>query len=43
VGELLEKVESRRKPGYRRIKIKIKPGHDLELVAAIRAAIPTCR
>jgi O-succinylbenzoate synthase len=40
VGELLEKVAVEKEAGYRRIKIKIKPGHDLELVCAIRAAHP---
>jgi O-succinylbenzoate synthase len=40
VGELLEKVEVEKEAGYRRIKIKIKPGHDLELVSAIRALHP---
>ncbi len=40
VAELLEKVAVEKAAGYRRIKIKIKPGHDLELVAAIRALHP---
>jgi O-succinylbenzoate synthase len=39
-GDLLEKVALEKEAGYRRIKIKIKPGHDLELVAAIRARHP---
>ncbi|MEN3332994.1 MAG: o-succinylbenzoate synthase [Blastocatellia bacterium] len=33
---LLEKVERELAAGYQRIKIKIKPGRDVELVAAIR-------
>jgi O-succinylbenzoate synthase len=40
VGDLLAKVAEEKAAGYRRIKIKIKPGHDLELVSAIRALHP---
>ena len=40
VGDLLEKVAAEREAGYRRVKIKIKPGHDRELVSAIRALHP---
>jgi o-succinylbenzoate synthase len=36
VGELLERVRRFLGEGYRRIKIKIEPGHDVELVGAIR-------
>jgi O-succinylbenzoate synthase len=36
VPELLDRVEAERAAGYRRIKIKIKPGRDLALVQAIR-------
>jgi O-succinylbenzoate synthase len=36
VGALLERVRVEREAGYRRIKIKIKPGWDLEPVEAIR-------
>ncbi len=35
--ELLARVERFLGEGYRRIKIKIEPGHDVELVSAIRA------
>jgi O-succinylbenzoate synthase len=35
--QLLEKVEQERAAGYQRIKIKIKPGWDIEAVARIRA------
>lgn len=35
--QLLEKVEKERAAGYRRIKIKIKPGWDIEAVERIRA------
>jgi len=37
---LLEKVEREHAAGYQRVKIKIKPGKDLKLVAAIRARYP---
>lgn len=37
---LLAKVEAELAAGYRRIKIKIKPGRDRELVAALRARWP---
>src|SRR5262245_30728482 len=37
---LLEKVETEVAAGYRRIKIKIKPGHDRDLVQAIRGRFP---
>jgi o-succinylbenzoate synthase len=40
VDELLEKVSRELDRGYQRIKIKIKPGHDVELVEAIRARHP---
>jgi O-succinylbenzoate synthase len=35
-SQLLDRVERFLKEGYRRIKIKIEPGHDVELVRAIR-------
>jgi O-succinylbenzoate synthase len=37
VSDLLVRVERFRREGYRRIKIKIEPGSDVELVRAIRA------
>ena len=41
---LLDKVEAEVAAGYRRVKVKIKPGRDLALVAAIRAPLPArCR
>jgi len=40
VGALLDKVAAEKEAGYRRIKIKIKPGHDRELVSAIRGRYP---
>jgi O-succinylbenzoate synthase len=38
---LVEKVEAEVAAGYRRIKIKIKPGHDRALVSAVRARFPS--
>jgi O-succinylbenzoate synthase len=39
-GALLERVAVEAAAGYRRVKIKIKPGHDLDLVEAVRARHP---
>lgn len=39
-GELVKKVESYLNEGYKRIKIKIAPGSDIELVKAIRNNFP---
>lgn len=38
--ELVEKVTQELESGYQRIKIKIKPGHDIELVKTLRAYFP---
>lgn len=38
---LLEKIARELENGYQRIKIKIKPGRDLELVAAVRESMPS--
>jgi len=38
--ELLERVEGFLAQGYRRVKIKIKPGWDVEVVRAVRRAFP---
>ena len=38
--ELVERVRIELAAGYRRIKIKIKPGWDVEAVTAVRAAFP---
>ena len=38
----LEQVELHLKQGYRRIKLKIKPGHDLGIVRAVRRQFPEC-
>jgi O-succinylbenzoate synthase len=40
VEETLERVHSHVQQGYRRIKLKIKPGHDAALVEAVRRAFP---
>ncbi|PYS53571.1 MAG: o-succinylbenzoate synthase [Acidobacteria bacterium] len=40
IDRLLEKIDTEVKAGYRRIKIKIKPGWDLEVVRQARAAFP---
>lgn len=37
---LLDGVRQELAAGYQRVKIKIKPGHDLELVKAVRAEFP---
>jgi len=42
-GALVEKVKREVEDGYQRIKIKIKPGHDLALVQAVRAQFPDIR
>jgi o-succinylbenzoate synthase len=41
--ELLERVRTEVQAGYRRIKIKIKPGWEAEPVSAIRAGFPEVR
>jgi o-succinylbenzoate synthase len=43
IPALLEKVEKELAAGYQRIKIKIKPGRDVELVAAIRERHPNIK
>lgn len=39
-NEVLAAVDEAVKAGYRRVKIKIKPGHDVQVVKAVRAAHP---
>jgi O-succinylbenzoate synthase len=41
IDRLLEVIQHELRDGYRRIKIKIKPGWDVEVVRAVRAAFPT--
>jgi O-succinylbenzoate synthase len=40
VNQTLEVIESYLDEGYRRIKLKIRPGHDLQLAQVARAAFP---
>jgi len=40
LAALLAKVEAEVAAGYRRVKIKIKPGHDLQLVEVLRERFP---
>ena len=40
IDQLLNIVRANISAGYRRIKIKIRPGHDLELVKAVRSEFP---
>jgi|SRR5437868_3300077 len=40
-AQLIEKIRREVERGYQRIKIKIKPGSDIELVKAVRAEFPT--
>lgn len=40
VGSLLELIERELEAGYRRIKIKIKPGRDVDVVRAVRKRFP---
>ena len=40
IDKLLANIEAELKSGYRRIKIKIKPGWDVEVVRQVRAAFP---
>ena len=40
VADLLERVDRYAAQGYRRVKIKIEPGWDIEPVAAVRARFP---
>jgi o-succinylbenzoate synthase len=41
IGGLLEKVSREIENGYQRIKIKIKPGKDIELVERVRSRFPS--
>jgi O-succinylbenzoate synthase len=42
-GELLEKIETELAAGYQRIKIKIKPGWDVNIVEQVRRRFPDIR
>lgn len=41
VPQLIEKIRTELEAGYQRIKIKIKPGWDLDVIAAVRAEFPS--
>jgi len=43
VEDTLDRVKSHHAPGYKRIKLKIMPGHDVAMVRAVRAAFPDVR
>jgi len=43
IDTLLAKIDTELKAGYRRIKIKIKPGWDVEVLREVRAAFPDIR
>jgi O-succinylbenzoate synthase len=43
VPQLLETIEKEVAAGYQRIKIKIKPGRDIDVVRAVRKAFPNIR
>ena len=40
IENTIERVRSHHALGYKRIKLKIMPGHDVEMVSAVRAAFP---
>jgi o-succinylbenzoate synthase len=42
-GSLVKRVEEELRSGYQRVKLKIKPGKDLEFVAAVRKEFPKIR
>ncbi len=43
VEELLERIQSALDAGYQRVKIKIKPGWDVDVVARVRQRFPSIR
>ncbi|WP_026909225.1 o-succinylbenzoate synthase [Paucisalibacillus globulus] len=40
IGDLLEEIEGFLEQGYKRIKLKIKPGHDVDMLRQVRATFP---
>jgi O-succinylbenzoate synthase len=40
VEETVKRAVAHQELGYKRIKLKIKPGHDVAVVAAVRKALP---
>jgi o-succinylbenzoate synthase len=43
VPQLLQKIETELKAGYQRIKMKIKPGWDVDVIREVRNAFPSIR
>ena len=43
IDDTVVRVADHHRQGYKRIKLKIKPGHDIALVRAVRAAFPDIR
>jgi o-succinylbenzoate synthase len=43
VSQLLEKIECELSAGYQRIKMKIKPGWDVDVIAQVRERFPTIK
>ncbi|MGA7414076.1 MAG: o-succinylbenzoate synthase [Bryobacteraceae bacterium] len=43
VPQLLQKIETELKAGYQRIKMKIKPGWDVDVIREVRSAFPSIR
>jgi O-succinylbenzoate synthase len=43
IAETLDRVASHHDQGYKRIKLKVRPGHDIDLVQAVRARFPDIR
>ncbi|WP_313892662.1 o-succinylbenzoate synthase [Psychrobacillus sp.] len=41
IDDLIELVRGYIEEGYKRMKVKIKPGHDVEVIRALRQAFPT--
>jgi len=42
IEDTVDRVAAHLAQGYQRIKLKIRPGHDVALVAAVRARFPDC-
>jgi o-succinylbenzoate synthase len=43
IPQLIKKIETEVNAGYQRIKMKIKPGWDIDVIREVRAAFPTVR
>jgi O-succinylbenzoate synthase len=40
IGKLLDRIDRELAAGYQRVKLKIKPGHDIQVVSAVRNKYP---